>query len=239
MKQEILIEKFIQKRLSVEEGRTFDELLEKDDNFKKEVQLHVNLKKAIEKEDDFNFRSLITNIESKANNPRQRKLLLRWLVAASIVVLLGLTYFLTFEKKVSSDELFISYFEPYRNVIQPIQRNGNQQNEKETAFMAYEYREYEKAIPLFSQLYTITKEPHYLFYKANALLRLERANEAVPLLIDHLKTNDSLTEKSNWYLALAYLKLEDMINAKLSLEKVLSEGKYKTREAEKLLKEIN
>jgi len=238
MKREILIEKFIQNRLSIDEKSTFNELLEKDDSFKKEVQLHVNLKKAIIKEDDSGFRNLISEIESKVKRPKQINSYTKWLVAASIIFLLGLSYFLTLEKKASTQELFASYFEPYRNVIQPMQRNGDQQNEKEIAFMAYDQGEYEKAILLFSNLHASTKEPYYLFYKANALLKLERANDAVPLLLEHLKTNDTLTEKSHWYLAMAYLKLDDKVNAKLSLEKVITEGKYKTKEAEKLLKQF-
>jgi FimV-like protein len=75
-----------------------------------------------------------------------------------------------------------------------------------------------------------------LFYKANALLKLERAKEAVPLLLEHLKTKDSLTEKTNWYLALAYLKLEDKAKAEKILEKVIADGNYKASEAQKLLK---
>jgi len=238
MKREILIEKFIQNILSKDEKLAFDELLEKDDSFKKEVQLHVDLKKAIEKEDDSNFRNLISGIESTTKIPKEKNSRLKWLVAASIIFLLGLSYFLTLEKKASTQELFASYFKPYKNVIQPLQRNGDQQNEKAIAFMAYDKGEYEKAVLLFSELYTSTKEPYDLFYKANALLKLERANEAVPLLLEHLKTKDTLTEKSHWYLAMAYLKSNDKTNAKQSLKKVLSEGKYKTKEAEKLLKQF-
>ncbi|MCK4561675.1 MAG: hypothetical protein KAT78_02105 [Flavobacteriaceae bacterium] len=238
MKQEILIEKFIQNKLSSEENIVFQELLEKDDSFKKEVQLHVNLKKVIEKKDDSDFRNLISKIESKAKRPKQKNSITKWLIAASIISILGLSYFLTLEKSMSTQELFTNYFKPYRNVILPMQRNSSQQNEKEIAFVAYDHGEYEKAILLFSKLYTSTKEPYYLFYKANALLKLERANEAVPLLLEHLKTNDTLTEKSNWYLALAYLKLNDKVNAKFSLKKVIIEGKYKIKEAENLLKQF-
>lgn len=238
MKREDLIDKYLQNKLSKDEKLVFEELLEKNDSFKKEVQLYVDLKKAVEKEDDSNFRNLITEIESTAKIPKDKNSQLKWLVAASIIILLGLSYFLTLEKKVSTQELFVSYFEPYKNVIEPLQRNGDQKNEKAIAFMAYDHEEYEKAVILFSKLYSSTNEPYYLFYKANALLKLERANEAIPLLLEHLKTKDTLTEKSYWYLAMAYLKLNDKASAKQSLKKVLSEGKYKTKEAEKLLKQF-
>ena len=141
-------------------------------------------------------------------------------------------------QKSSTNELFANYFEPYRNVIQPLERGSGDQDEKSRAFYAYEKGDYEKAVRLFTDLFTATKEPYYLFYKANALLKLEKANEAVPLLLEHLKTKDTLSEKSTWYLALAYLKLNDKPNARITLKKVISDGKYKSKEAQKLLSEF-
>jgi FimV-like protein len=239
MKQEDLIEKYIQNRLSSEEKLTFDDLLKNNDDFKEKVALHTNLKKAIGNVDDFNFRNLISDLESKAKNHTQKRSYVKWLAAASIVLFLGLTYFLTIDNKATGNELFASYFKPYRNVVHPIVRGNDQQDKKALAFIAYEKGEYETAITLFSNLYTTTKEPYYLFYKANSLLKLERTNEAIPLLLSHLKTKDTLTEKTNWYLALAYLKLEDKLKAKKLLEEVITKGSYKAKEAKELLKEFD
>jgi FimV-like protein len=239
-KHEDLIEKYILNRLSAKEALLVDELLQNDINFESELLLQANLKKAIKKEDDDSFRNSISELESKAKmeSPLTRRSYVKWFAAASIIVLLGLGYFFTLEQKTSTNELFASYFEPYRNVIQPLERGNDQQDEKSLAFYAYEKGEYEKAIQLFTNLFTTTKEPYYLFYKANALLKLEKANEAVPLLLEHLKTKDTLTEKTTWYLALAYLKLNDKTNARTALKKVIAEGKYKTKEAKKLLKAV-
>lgn len=239
-KYDDLIEKYVQNRLSTEEVLKMDELLQNDKDFEKELTLQSNLIKAIKRDDDDNFRNLILEIESKAKieKSQPKRSYTKWLAAASILVLLGLSYFFTMTQKASHNELFASYFEPYRNVIQPLERGSDQQDEKSLAFYAYETGNYEKAIKLFTDLFTATKEPYYLFYKANALLKLEKANEAVPLLLEHLKTKDTLTEKSTWYLALAYLKLNDAPNAKIALKKVIADGKYKTTEAKKLLNEF-
>jgi len=239
MANENLIEKYIQNRLSSKEKIEFDELLKSDIDFEKEVIFQTNIKKAVKKEDDIRFRSLISEIEVKTNKSIRKPNYAKWLVAASIVVLLGLTYFFTQNNDASTDELFTSYFEPYRNVIQPIERGDNQQDTKTLAFMAYEKGDYENAIKLFSKLYAENKESYYLFYKANALLKLEKADEAIPLLLEHLKTKDTLTEKTNWYLALAYLKLNDKNNAKKALKKVIDDGKFKTNEAKELLKKFD
>ena len=236
MEKEKLLEKYIQHRLSPEEKAEFETLLAKDAGFKKEVELHVNLKKVTQHEDDADFRDLITNFETE--KPQQKRSYTKWLAAASIVLLLGLSYFFNLNNTASSNELFNSYFEPYRNVIQPIERSTTQQNEKTMAFMAYEKGDYTKAVQLFTNLYATTKEPYYLFYKANALLKLEKADEALPLLQEHLKTKDTLRDKTHWYMAMAYLKLKDTKNAKKLLQKVITEGSYKSKEAQELLKEF-
>jgi tetratricopeptide (TPR) repeat protein len=238
MKHEELIEKYIQKRLTAKEELLFDELLKNDVAFKEEVNLHTNLKKVVEKDDDIKFRKLISDTEEQAKEPRQKTSYIKWLAAASVVLLLGVSYFFNMGQKLSTDVLFAQNFEPYRNVIAPIVRGNEQSDEKTLAFMAYEKGEYQTAITLFTKLYTATKEPYYLFYKANALLKLERANEAIPLLVAHLKTKDTLTEKTNWYLALAYLKLKDKQKAREFLNKVITNGLYKNKEAKKLLKEF-
>ena len=233
-----LIEKYIQNRLSAEEELVFNKLLKNNSAFKEEVELHAKIKKVVTHEDDTNFRNLISDIENKARSTSYKRSYKKWLVAASIILLFGLGYNSINSNTTSTQELFASYFEPYRNVVHPIERSTEQQDKKAIAFMAYEKGEYEKAITLFTELYNSSKEPYYLFYKANALLKLEKADEAIPLLLEHLKTKDTLTEKTKWYLALAYLKIEDSEKAKALLNTIITEGAYKNKEAEELLKKF-
>ncbi len=233
-----LIEKYIHNRLTSKEELGFNELLKNNEAFKKEVALHTNIKKVVTYEDDLSFRKLISDLEKKSKGATQKRSYTKWLVAASIALLLGLTYFINTNNKATGNELFASYFVPYRNVVHPIVRSNEQQDIKAMAFIAYERGEYKKAITLFTNLYITTEEPYYLFYKANALLKLEKADEAIPLLLKHLKTKDTLTDKTNWYLALAYLKIEDDQKAKKLLNVIITKELYKTKEAQQLLKEI-
>lgn len=239
MEYERLIEKYIQNKLSSKEKVIFDNLLNNDAVFREEVTLRENLKKVARAEDDETFKMLISNIEQQSDGIiTKKRSYTKWLAAASIVLILGLSYFLTTGHKASSNELFASYFKPYRNVVAPIVRSNEFQDKKTVAFMAYEKGEYKTAITLFTNLYATTKEPYYLFYKANALLKLERAKEAIPLLLEHLKTKDTLAEKSNWYLALAYLKIKNTKKAKETLQKVITNKSYKNKEAQKLMNEF-
>ena len=237
----ILLEKYLIGKLTEEEELLFNEFLKKDTEKRLEVEFQLNLKKVASHVDEADFRKLITKIENQSRQPQiQKNKNTKWLVAASITLLLGLGYFYNASQtKATNTELFATYFEPYRNVIHPIVRGTMQQDKQSMAFMAYENGDFAKAVLLFNQLYSTTKEPYYLFYKANSLLKLNKTKEAIPLLLQHLKTKDTLTEKTHWYLALAYLKLEDNKKAKQELQKVIDSGSFKKKDAKKLLTEFN
>jgi len=234
-----LIFKYLNNKLSHKEQLTLEKLILTDSAFKEELNFQKNLKKVTVKEDEANFRKLIQKIENQASSKTiSKKLFIKWMAVASVIFLLGLSYMLIPQQKMSNETIFTSYFKPYKNVIAPIVRGENKQNEKTLAFMAYEKGNYETAVMRFTELYKDTKEPFYLFYKANALLQLERTEEAIPLLINHLKTKDTLTKKTNWYLALAYLKSNKTKKAKNLLKKIIDLKSYNYKKAEELIKKI-
>ncbi len=237
MEREMLLEKYIQGELTEKELLEFDALLNSDADFKGEVEFHTDLKRVAEAEDDDDFREILSDFEAEARTekPIERRFPTKWLVAASIALLAGLTYFFTMDLSVSTQDLYAQNFEPYRNVVHPVVRGEDAQDKKTKAFAAYQIGKYEEALPLFTELYTTEKTPYYLFYRANALIQLNRAAEAVPLLQEHLKTNDTLIKNSPWYLAMAYLQLDDKENAKKMLQEVVKNGAYKVDEAQKLL----
>lgn len=239
MDKNILIEKHLQNNLSSKERLVFDELLKEDSTFKKEVTFQLDLKKVATHVDADNFKNLIATLENKnSSKTTSKRPFIKWMAAASVILLVGLSYMLMPQQKMSNDTIFTSYFTPYQNVVAPIVRGENNQDGKTAAFLAYEKEDYELAVTLFTELYTDTKEPFYLFYKANALLKLERVEEAVPLLIDHLKTKGVLTQKTNWYLALAYLKLNETEKAKELLEKIITNNSYHNKKANELLEKM-
>ncbi len=236
-KQE-LIDKYIQGVLNETEKNSFDKLLKEDASFRKDVTFHSNLKAVSSNLDEADFKVMIQDIEK--HNSRAKRSYTKLLVAASIAILVSLTFYFTTKNTYSTDALFVEYFEPYRNVIQPIERGGNViYDEKYLAFEAYENEDYDKALPLFSKLYNETKASYYLFYKANVLLKLDRAEEAIPILLEHSKMKDTVSEKTLWYLALAYLKLDDTVNAKKTLERSILNSSYNKEKAKNLLNELN
>ncbi|NNE76307.1 MAG: hypothetical protein HKN31_04460 [Pricia sp.] len=240
MERETLLEKYIQGELTENERVEFDSLVEKDADFLKEVAFHTNLKKVIEAEDDAVFREMVSDFESEARTEttKRKRFPTKWLVAASIALIAGLTYFLPLNTTTSPQELYAQNFEPYRNVVHPITRGEADQDEKTKAFMAYQNGKYEEALPMFTELYNDTEESYFLFYKANALIQLNRAREAIPILQAHLQRKGELSDKTTWYLAMAYLQLGDKENAKIMLDDVIENGNYKVESAQQILKDL-
>jgi len=240
MERETLLEKYLQEELTDEETLEFNLLLKSDADFSKEVLFHTNLKRVTEADDDAEFKEMLSEFEAEARMEKLsvKRFPTKWLVAASIALLAGLTYFFTVDRSVSTQDLFAQNFKPYPNVVHPLERGGEGQDKKTMAFAAYQTGDYAEALPLFTELYASGKVPNYLFYTANALIELNRANEAVPMLQEHLKsteTTDTLVEKSPWYLAMAYLQLDEKENAIEMLYTVIKNGTYKADEAQELL----
>ena len=238
-----LISKYIQNTLTPEEQLEFNTLLDTDIVFKKEVTFHSNLKKVTEDKDDDNFRALLSDIEAKGSEsidiekPVTAKW---WYIAASIIAIIGLTYFFVNESPASNKELFAEYFEPYRNITQPVVRSDAQESIKEAAFNAYENAKFEEALYLFNQVLLNKEETSILFYKANTLLTLNESKKAIAILEQDIHLTDIFSEKRYWYLALAYLKNDQPEVSKEFLEKLIAipNSEYKKIEAQKLLKQL-
>ena len=238
MDREQLIEKYLQGRLTPAEQEQFDRLLVEDADFKKEVTFQKDVARVAEAEDSAEFEALLNEFEATHTQPPSQRTNFKWLAAASIILLLGAAYFFWPEKSDSSQELFAEYYEPYRNVVHPIVRNSQEEDAKTTAFLAYEQGNYAEALARFDELYKNETVSYYLFYKANALIALDREEEAIELLEVHLNSSDVLVERAPWYLAMAYLKLDDKANAKKWLREVITRQQYKVDAAKELLSRL-
>ena len=237
MNKKELIEQYFTKKLSHEAQKEFDHLMLTDPEFAKEVRFQNNLKAAIEKEEQDALKLQLQGFEVEENSIFNYK---KWLVAATVAVLLGVSGFWYFNSSIDTQKLYAENFEPSRNVVQPIVRGDAKTDLKTKAFTAYEMKNYTKALQYFNELLKENPDETIAFYKANVLLELNKTIEAVAIFKDNLKTTDSLDAKNNWYLSLAYLKIGDIKNAKKQLKILDSNplGDYKKEEAKKVLEQL-
>lgn len=238
MNSESLIVRFFENTLSEEERQEFDRRMESDEDFKREVAFRKELKEAITQDDRETIKQELQALE----NPIARKKPWLWSAAASLLILVGISSFWFFgNQTLDTDDLFNTHFEPYRNVVQPIERGDASEDTRTQAFKAYEQGSYKDALNGFNTLTKTSNDPIIQFYKANTFLELGETEKAITILESNMTLTDSLLEKHRWYLALAYMKVEKLEEAKKQLEHLLTNpnSEYKKEAAKNLLKELD
>lgn len=236
MDKQELIAQYITRKLSHEAQKEFDHLMVTDTEFAEEVAFQDNLKAVIEKEERDTVKLELQGFEAEEKSTFKYK---NWLVAASVIILLGLTTFLYFDNSIDTEKLYVENFEPYRNIVQPIVRGETNTDLRTKAFTAYETQNYDEALKHFNEMLKENPDEIIAFYKANTLLKLNKTEEAISILENNLKTKDSLDAKNNWYLALAHLRLNDVENARTILANLNTTSSFKNKAVKDLLKKLD
>lgn len=242
-----LIDKYFSKSLNPKEQLNFNELLHSDEKFKKEFDFQKDLQKVIYRNQRSDLKKILQNFEQDKPVGKLFNLSKKLLVAASILLILGLGFvFLKSNYYPSPDKLFVQNYEPYRNIVQPVERGKHSNTIEHSAFVAYENGDYHKAINLFNSV--PNKNLQYIqFYKSMCYMSLNRTNDAIILLKqitdsgDNFSSENNFKELANWYLALAYLNLGEIekANEQFSIIANDKDDVYKKDVARNILKYLN
>ncbi|HMZ45574.1 MAG TPA: tetratricopeptide repeat protein [Chitinophagaceae bacterium] len=237
MDKQTLITQYFENNLSKEALQQFNELLQTDKAFAEEVTFQQQLKAAIHLNKRQELKQQLQQYEQgKVGKINVRK----WLYIAAAIIFIAGSGILVLVQKPDAKELYAAYYQPYPNTVQPIVR-GNNDNEKNVfaAFNAYEKGQYETALTLFDELYTIHKKDYPILYKAICFLQLNQPNESIEILKQYNFTEYEFIVMGKWYLAMAYLKTGDKENA-IPLVKYVSENENPFQDAAKtLFKKLN
>ncbi len=237
--KEILIEKYFEKLLSDDEKQLFEDALKNDEEFKTSFEFEKNVKDGIHFLERDSLKKMLKGFEEKPQNkiiPFRNWLLLG---AATVVMVISLWLFLG--NQASSEELYLSYYQSYPNIVAPIVRGENTQDEKQGAFEAYEEEKYQIAQTLFHQIFEKTKQEYALFYESQSYLASGETQKAIQLLesFDFSDEKYPFKTQKRWYLALGYLKLEEFEKAKQNLQILVSYENIQKENAGKLLEKLN
>lgn len=240
-----LINKYFENSLTPQEQILLKDLLTKDEAFKKEFVFQKDVKSVIAVDQRENLKSTLQGFEKNFENyDPPFKLPKLWLVAASVILLISLGFWFVKDTYYPSNEkIYTENFEPYRNIIHPVVRGQEINTIEYKAFVAYENREFHKAINLFNSSEN-SEAVYSKFYKAMCYLEINKSSEAINLLLPIATSSNemnNLNEKSNWYLALAYLKNGERQKAisQFSLIANHPENSFKKEEARKILEALN
>jgi len=245
MDKSALLNGYFEGSLSEVQLGKFNRLLKTDEDFAAafefERELQIGLKKQERKEIKELFSSLDQQNEEKEKHQSKVISMRPWLAAASIALVVGLGSWVFFfnSPNINSDQLYLSNYAPYENVVHPIERGNQIEGLLNSAFMAYEDGKYEFALQLFKELNTKQNDAYIEFYEAIILMQLNRHDEAIPLFKNYIGNNGELKDRAHWYLSLSYLKLNQVENSKSELEKLIQLNSFKTETAKKLLDDLN
>jgi len=244
MDKELLLYRYFSDQLTDDEQLLFNDLLEKDLEFKAQFEFENDLKRVINKNQKQNLKQKLIGfekeIEAKNKSISSKPRLKNWSIAASIALLIGLGWiaYSTFSGP-DYDNLYVANFETYPNTVYTITRSDADQSLERNAFAAYEASDYEKAAAAFLDLKTQGGSAHTDFYLAQSYMHLGKDNEAIEILKSIILNDMEFKAEAHWYLALAYIKTKDEVKAVAMLNNLIENFDYKKEKAQAILAELD
>lgn len=144
-------------------------------------------------------------------------------VAASIIILLvpASTYFYT--NMIFPNQLFNQYYSPYENVVAPTVRGGEGEQktiEMQQSLQSYTATNYQQAIVDIREF--IDDNPKWkndvALYLGISYLETGNTAKAVQTFQDIIKAENQFDDQARWYLAMSYLKEDQIEDARQQLQ---------------------
>lgn len=251
------IEQYLENKLSKEDRISFEKEIDENPELKTELWKHREMQQALEDMDALDFRKKIQKIEAEIHRPaKTNRFLSPFLkIAASVIILVGIST-LVWVQFYGDTDLFKEYYKPY-----PIEETvrggvgdfindtlesapiGSKTQEKKNfpiqeILKLYSDGNYIKALPYLKQL--VEKYPDqesFKIYLGNCFINTNNELLALPIF-QKFSAESYFYEAAQWYLALTYLRLENVEKTQNTLIQIIDyQGIYKEN-ASKLLMEL-
>jgi tetratricopeptide (TPR) repeat protein len=164
-----------------------------------------------------------------------------WLAAAVVSLLIVSAVFLL--KPVTPDAiaLYETYYQPYPNVFDPTVRGEiDTLTVSRKAFMAYNEGDYHTAAGYFKELLNSDdpmEKDNARLYLGNCYLSIGSVAAAKETLLQ-ISAQSHVADQAKWYLALAYLKSNDMEQAEKALRGLTDHPNSYQEKANKILRDL-
>jgi tetratricopeptide (TPR) repeat protein len=238
------IERYSSGEMSDAEKLWFEKELEGNEKLRNEVNLRKRTDEVLKSQNIISLRNKLSNIEKRRevikpvkNTGRNNYLKYAALIAA-LAVIGSITVFNG--KKLSSDEIINRYNKTYQ--VPSASRSGNSSTNADftLALEYYNTKDYERAADMFSKV--VESNPKDMQWTLlNGISNFENnkypeAKGSLGKVIDG--KNNLYIDHAEWYLALCYLKTDELDKAVQLLEAIKNEdGIYKT-DARKILRKL-
>jgi len=230
-----LIERYFDNLLSPEEMTRVEQLRKTDLNFQEEFELFEKAHQAIKFSTIIDLKAEIKGIHQGMNDSSKeaKTINLRWIaVAASILIIVSVGLY---AQQFSNQNL---YSEAYTPVSDYITNMDGDLSEMEKAMKFLDQKQFDSASYLFNNIYATTGEQSALFYAGHSHFQAGRIEKAIE---SWNKVSNNYQAETQWYVALAYLKLGNTENSLKTLTAIITkkEDEVFVRRAEKLKEKLS
>lgn len=235
----IQIQQYLDNSMSSKEKSNFEKELESNSELKKDFDLISDIESELGNEKLVSFKNILSEIVDTPTQENQkegkrvffsRRILS---IAASLLLLAGLAFwmFSTPQKDYSSlaDSNFVHF--PSANAVR-----GEDQSDK-SLFENYELKKYDVAAPKLKAEGLKTGDERTLLIAAISYLAIENSEEAI-LLLKKTSNTSILANKRNYYLGLAYLKKNQVLDAKNFFILVNESDQFFFKKSQVILKQL-
>jgi tetratricopeptide (TPR) repeat protein len=240
----ITSQKYLDGELSEQECLDFEINLESNGNLLKEINLIKEIDHFFMDKERVGYEQQVRKL--LVENRDSKRLLFspigishKYLLAASIILLLGVfAYMYNIKTQSESDKLFASYYEKYDPDV--FRRSDTSAKDPFTqALHYYVENEYNTAANLLTD--QLKQDPGLVlarYYLGLCYMELEEYQLALDQFGQISEKNSVIQHHSAWYSALAYIKLDQSVEASLLLKNLAQSDGFYQEQAQQLLDAI-
>ncbi len=228
------IQQYLEGQLQGKELIDFENQLKTDKALTTEVILHRNLREIVEPEDKqvTQLRNTLQEIRHQSQKKKEDKPTVkiipfrRIIMSVAAILLLGVIIFFVFINKPLNERLFADNFET--EPISFISKSATSRNQIAHLQQVFNNGQYEQSLALATQ-YLKDNPSDYNVQLSKGLSQLNlKQYEVATQTFQTLDKSDrrEAIDKSKWYLAMTYLKLNELTKCKATLQAILDEGGY-------------
>lgn len=255
------IDKYLMKQMSSEELALFEEQMSNDDSLRREVELSkeinhylsdeklsskipnnefVNKTRAFIKSDEAKqFKTKILKIGDRKTIPKSSKRS-NFLIAASIAAFIALVSSFFFFNESDSQKLYAEFYN--ENDLPTFMKRGGVVSVLKDGEVAFLDKDYKKAILLFTTYLDETEnpDPNVFIFRGVSNMMTNHFDNAISDFDKMINSNHIDNIRGRWFKALAFLKMNDTVRAKISLEKITeNSSNFKYNEVLELLERLD
>ena len=238
------ISKYLNNELSNDEKTVFEENVKSDPVLAKEVKMQRILIAGFQKADKEAYKKRFQKIDRTLPKTNYRFLEARKYIVTGLAlaaILAGVMLLVIKPNQDFNEQLFAQNFEAPQYEISRGESDltPGEYDQIQPAIKAYKIKDYKTALPIFEKAFHQKKNHELQYYMAVCQLAQNKTSDAITNLKE-LKDIVTFTyyNETRWYLALAYLKVGNVKDAKVLLNDLVNSDNSYSKKAKRVLSKL-